>query len=65
MLSSKSLLVFRPSDTIDSNGRRLLQIVEGFGQAVVIDMVQQGCEFERAVLTGSFAHAVQAHVTYV
>jgi hypothetical protein len=53
------LLVFMPSHTIDSNGRRLLQIVEGFGQAVLIDMVQQGCECERAVLTGSFAHAVQ------
>ena len=54
------LLVFLPSHSIHSNRRRLLQVEEGFSQAVFADMVQQGGELERAVLAGSFAYAVQS-----
>ena len=53
------LLVVLPCDPVHTDGRRPLQVEECFGQAVFIDMVQQGCEFERAVLSGSFTHAAQ------
>ena len=35
-----------------------LQVEEGLGQTVFIDVMQQGRELERAVLPGSFTHAV-------
>jgi len=60
------LLVFLPSHSIHSNRRRLLQVEEGFSQAVFADMVQQGGELERAagtdrrLVAGSFAYAVQS-----
>ena len=38
----------------------LLQVEERFGQTVFVDVMQQGREFERAVLSGSFTHAVQS-----
>ncbi len=53
------LLVVVPSNAINSDGCPLLQIEECFGQTIFIDMMQQGSELERAVLTGSFTHAVQ------
>ena len=53
------LLVFVPGDTVYPDSRCLLQIVEGFQQAVLVDVMQQGCELERAVLAGSFTHTVQ------
>ncbi len=52
-------LVFMPGDPVHSDGRRLLQIEEALSQARLVDVVQQGRELERAVLAGSFAHAVQ------
>jgi len=54
------LLIVVPGHTIDSDSCRFLQVEERFGQTVFADMVQQGGEFERAVLAGSFTHAVQA-----
>ena len=53
------LLVVVPSHTIDSNGRRFLQVEERFGQTVFVDVMQQCGELELAVLVGSFTHAVQ------
>ena len=60
MLDLHVPLVFMPRYTVDSDGRRLLQVEEGFGQTVFVDVMQQGREFERAVLSGSFTHAVQS-----
>ena len=54
------LLVFVPGDPINSDSRRLLQMEEGFGQAVFVNVVQQGSELELAALAGSFAHTVQS-----
>ena len=53
-------LVFAPCYAVDANRRRLLQMEEGFGQAVFVDVMQQGRELELAVLSGSFAHTVQS-----
>jgi hypothetical protein len=44
----------RPSD-LGIQTRR-----EGFDEAVFVDVVQQSSELERAVLSGSFAHAFQS-----
>jgi hypothetical protein len=52
-------LVFVPRYPVHADGHRLLQVEEALGQALFVDVVQQGGELERAVLTGSFAHAVQ------
>jgi hypothetical protein len=49
-----------PGDPVDADCRRLLQVEEGFGQAVFINVVQQGSESELAVLAGGFTHAGQS-----
>ena len=53
-------LIFVPGYPVDSNGRCLLQVEEGFGQTIFVDVMQQGGEFERAVLAGGFTHAKQS-----
>jgi hypothetical protein len=50
-------LVFVPGHTVHADGRRLLQVEERFGEAVFVDMVQQGGELERAAVASSFTHA--------
>ena len=48
------LLVVVPSYTIDSSGRRFLQVEERFGQTVFVDVLYQSSEIEFAVLTRSW-----------
>jgi hypothetical protein len=49
-----------PRDTIDSDRGPFLQTEESLGQPIFVDVMQQGSELERVVLSGSFAHAVQS-----
>ena len=51
-------LVVMPANTIRSDCGRLLQIEESFFQQFAVDVVQLVHESERAVLAGSFTHAV-------
>ena len=53
-------LVFMPCNPVDSDRRRLLQVEEAFSQAIFVDVMQQGRELERAVLSGSFTHTMQS-----
>ena len=54
------LLIVVPGDPVHSHRRRFLQVIEGLGKAVFVDVMQQGGELERAVLSGSFTHARQS-----
>jgi hypothetical protein len=44
------LFVVVPSQFVDSDCRRLLQIEECFGQQVLIDVMHQGSELQLAVV---------------
>jgi hypothetical protein len=49
-----------PRHPVHADRCRLLQIEEGFGQAVFVDVMQQGRELERAAIASSFPHAMQS-----
>jgi hypothetical protein len=54
------LLVFVPSHPIHARCCLAFELVEALGQQLRGDMMQQGSEFEPAVLAGGFAHASQS-----
>ena len=58
--AEKILLVVMPCHTINTDRSGLLQVEESFPQTVFVNVVQQSCEPELAVLAGSFTHAVQS-----
>ncbi len=52
-------LVCVPRHLVDADRRGLLQVEERFPQTLFADVMQQGREFERAILAGRFTHAGQ------
>src|SRR5688500_15710197 len=53
-------LVTLPSHTIHSTSCVSLELVKALDEQLLIDVMHQGGETERAVLLGSLAHAAQA-----
>jgi len=54
------LLVFMPHNLVDFDRQHLLQMAEGFQQALFVNVMQQGRELDRTVLASAFAQAEQS-----